>query len=597
MAVPDIIASQQAYATSWVDQANAFINTVAQLANTQFAVTVPSLGYGRTALTDSARAEFAAQRPARPSVGTISAAVPDAPSIAFDEVIPIEVLDFVKTAPTLNFPATPSNVLPSVPSAPAIREPVVPDAPVVTLPTAPTVSIPALPEPPSVEMPYFSSVAPVDDLVVPTNTFAFYEQLYTSALLDEVKAKLLDNLQNGGYGIETADEAALWERARAREYATAQQTMDDAIRFHAARGFPLPTGELTVVLERAQQELQDKVSSANRDIALKRSELYVQNRQFTIQQAKELENILIGYQNSVMERALNAQRVTMEVAIQVYNALVARYNARLDAYKTEAQVFVERIRAALTRVEIYRAQIDGARLNVEAQRAAVEAYNAQLQGINSIVGIYRTRMEAAQIAANVERLRLDAYRGQVDAFAQQVQAKVAEFNMFRAQIEGEAAKTAAFEAEVRAYTAQVAGAKAKADVQVANANLQVEEARVLLASYQASIERFRAQLLSQTETIKSTTDIYRADISSFATAVDALKAAYQLEIEELGANLNWNAKAAEVNVSSARLQLEALVQAAAVRRGASEFGAKFYGDAVQATLSSITTLAAEVQNS
>lgn len=597
MAVPEIISSQQAYATSWVTQADAFINRVANLANTEFPVTTPNLGYGISDVVAGAKADFAGQRPARPTIPGISATVPDAPTFSFSTVVPVEVLDFLLSAPALNFPNAPDASLPSVPVAPSISDPVIPDAPVVTLPSTPQVVMPTLPDPPSVALPFFNSTLPIDDLVVPTNTFAFYEQLYASANLDALKAKLLDNLLNGGYGIEPADEQALWDRQRAREFAGATQTVDEAIRMFAARGFPLPPGQLYVVIERAQQEVQDKVSSGNRDIALRRSELYVDNRKFTIQQAKELENILIGYQNSVMERALNAAKVTLEASLKIYDALVARYNARLEAYKTEASVFETRIRAALTQVEIYKAQIDGARLSVEMQRVAVEAYNAQLKGIETIVSIYRTRMEAAQVQANISRIRLEAFRGLIDAYSAQVQAKVAEFGMFKARIEGETAKTDAFKSQVEAYTAQVNAAKVKADVQVANLNAQVEQARAQLAAYQANIERFRAQLLAQTENIKATVDVYRADISAFATAVDALKSAYQLAVEELGASITWNSKAAEVNVASARLHLEALVQAANIRTSSAQFGSKFYGDAMQSVLSSITTLAAEVQNS
>jgi len=36
MAVPEIISSQIAFANSWVSQAEAFINQVANLANTEF---------------------------------------------------------------------------------------------------------------------------------------------------------------------------------------------------------------------------------------------------------------------------------------------------------------------------------------------------------------------------------------------------------------------------------------------------------------------------------------------------------------------------------------------------------------------------------
>jgi predicted nucleic acid-binding Zn-ribbon protein len=598
MAVPEIIASQQAYVTDWVVQANAFINQVANLANQDFPVTVPAdLGYGRSGITDSAKAELDGQRPTRPTIPGITVTAPDAPTFDFTAVVPVAVLDFLKSAPVLSLPSAPSAVLPPAPTPPLITDPVIPEAPVVTIPASPSVTMPNLPTAPTIQLPFFNANLPVDDLVAPTDTFQFAEAVYESALLDATKAKLLNDILNGGYGIDVTDELAMWERARSREFDTAEQAVDQLIQFHAQRGFPLLPGDLSIAVGRAQQDLSDKVSSINRDIAIKRADLFVQNRQFTIRESKELEAILINFHNSIMERALNASKAVLEFSIQVFNALVARYNARVQSYQAEAQVFELKTRAALTQIEIFKAQIDAARLDVEVQRAAIDAYNAQIAGIQAVVGIYRTRMEAASIQAGIERLRLDAFRGLVDAYAQQVQAKVAEFNMYKAQIEGETAKITAFEAEVSAYNAQVQGSKVKADVQVANLNAETEQARTRLAGYQAQIEQFRATLTSQVAVLNATIDTYKADISAFATSVDALKSAFQLQVQELGSNITWNTKAAEINLESARVKLEALVRSADVRLHASEFGSNFYKSIVEATLGSITTLAAEITNS
>lgn len=595
--VPEIITDQQAYTTRWLTQADGFINAVASLANTEFSVPASGLGYGRTGLTDGAESKLSALRPIRPTFSSVSATLPDAPEFTFSDVVPIAVLDFLASAPVLDIPAVPSNALPTAPTAPAIADPIFPDAPTVVLPTAPTITPPVLPEPPSIALPSFTSSLPIDDLVVPSNTFSFYEVAYSSSLLDAVKAKLLSDIENGGYGIDVADEVAVWERARAREVVTAQQQVDEIIRFHATRGFDLPPGELAVAASRAQQDLANRMSSISRDIAVKRADMFVENRKFTIIQSKELENILLNYHNSVMERALNVAKVTLDFSIQIFNASIARYNARVDSYKAAAQVFESQIRAALTQVEIYKATMEGKRLELDAQRVQVDIYNAQLAGINAVVNIYRTRMEAANIQAQVERTRLEAFRALIDAYGQQVQAKVSEFNMYRSQIEGEVAKVTAFRGQVDAYTAQVGAAKVKADIQVATLNAEVERARALLLRYQAQIAGYQADLVSQVDIIKTDAEIYRADISAFSTSVDALKSAYQLEVEELSSNAQWNIASANVNVAVARLNLDRLKAAADIRVHAAEFGSNFYANIIASTLGSINTLAAQIESS
>ena len=593
--VAGIIVGQQSYASDWVVQAQSFINTVATLSNTVLSVKdLANYGYASYNDVETAEAKMTALTPPRPTFPVVSATAPVAPTFSFSDLVPVSVSEFLKAAPTLDIPAVPSSALPLPPSAPVINDVAVPDAPVLSVPAEPTLSTYGeLPAAPVIDMPYFDASLPIDDLTAPTSEFSFYEQAYSSALLDSVKAKLLSDMENGGYGIEPGDELQIWERARARENILAQQTADAAVSFHSARGFRLPPGDLNVALQREQQALQDKLSTISRDIALKRADLYVQNRQFTITQVKELEGVLINYHNSVMERALNASKAVLEFAISIFNAQVAKYNAQMAAYQTQAQVFETRVRAALAQVEVYRAILEGRRTEVEIDKAKVDLYRTQIAAVDAVIGIYRTRMEAARIQSEVEASKLNVFRALTEAYAQQVQAKVAEFGMYRSQIEGETSKIEAFRAEVDAYTAQVGAARTRVDIQVAQTNMEAEQARAKLSAYQASIEAFKADLSSQVEVLRATTDVYRADLTAFATSVDALKAAFSLQVEENRANVDYYIKVAEVDTEKARLELQALKATVDLRLDASKFGTEFYGNVVSSTLGSITTLAAQ----
>ena len=252
------------------------------------------------------------------------------------------------------------------------------------------ISIAAPPEITALSFTTLADIAlPVDDLLAPTNEFTFYEAAYSSTLLDPLKAKLLADLTNGGYGIDTADEVALFNRARDREVDAAMTRVEEAGRAMATRGFPLPPGELSIHIDRAYQDMQNKVSSVSRDITLERSKLFVENRQFTIREVKELEQITIGFHNSVQERALNVAKATAEVAILVYNALIARYRARLEASKVTSDV----------QFQIAQAEAARAQSTVEGFRAQVAAYEARLRGLIEPMRL-RVELYGMDIAAN-----------------------------------------------------------------------------------------------------------------------------------------------------------------------------------------------------
>lgn len=264
----------------------------------------------------------------------------------------------------------------------------------------PSGDIPAplpLPDVPVPVIPAVQDIAlPVDDLLAPSYTFAFFEAAYESTLLDPLKAKLLNDLVNGGYGIDTADENALFQRMRDRETAAAMQRVDEVGRTLATRGFPLPPGEFSIQLDRAHQDLQDKLSSASREIFIDASKRFVENRQFTIREVKELETVLIGFHNSVQERALNVAKAAQEFSIAVFNALVARYRTRLDAARISGEVQNLRFQAEELRV-----------------RAALESYRTHALAFELEL---RRRTDEQKIKTELFRADIDSHKGLTDGF-------------------------------------------------------------------------------------------------------------------------------------------------------------------------------------
>jgi hypothetical protein len=452
-----------------------------------------------------------------------------------------------------------------------------------------------IPQAIAIEIPPFSSVAPTYDLVTPTNSFAFFEGMYTSIALDALQGKLLSDLTAGGYGIEIADESALWARAREREIEAGLADDEALITAAAGRGCALPPGDLTVVLQKGQQDMLNKVSSLSRDIALKRADMYVENRKFTIEQVRQVEQILIGYNSSVMERSLNAAKAVMDVAIKLYDTQVAGFNARLEAYKADTSVFGERVRAAMIGVELYKGQIEGARLQVDVQRAMVEVYNAQLKGVDSVIGLYKSQLEAANVQVGIQRLRIEAFQGQVSAYGEQVRAKVAEFNLFEAQIKGEVAKVQAYEAEVRGYTATVDGAKAKSEILIARLRSQVDKAQQGVQAFNAQAEMYRTNITTQAQGVDANVRVYGAQVTGASAKVGAIAQAISLDRTERDLEFKRNATNADLAIKFAAETLKGLIASLNARVQINVAAIDAYKGQVTAALSSVNALASDIK--
>lgn len=256
------------------------------------------------------------------------------------------------------------------------------------LPAAPALAITGVQAPSDVSIGAVS-VPALDTVPVYVDrsaSFTWDETLWDMSLINAAKAKLLGDLMNGGYGIEPTDEQALWQRARERELQNGEVGVQDAARQAAARGFAMPPGAMLQQMHIARQDAQEKNSSVSRDIALKRADLYVQNRQFTIDKAKEVQQVLIEYANSYFSRQLDAAK------------------ARLETYRISAQVFEAQIQAYSAKVS---AQLAGVNMQVAVSEQNVKVYGAKISKY------------AADLQHSIQKssLVLDKYKAQISASA------------------------------------------------------------------------------------------------------------------------------------------------------------------------------------
>lgn len=516
--------------------------------------------------------------------------VVDPSFLGIDNII---VPAFGKSAPVLTFPVAPNSDLPSDPVPAQVSNVDIPPSPVLDFPDSPVVTGLDFPIPPTLDLPSFQSTLPIDDLVTPTATFEFAEQPYLSDNLEALRIKIFNDLVDGGYGIEVADEVAIWDRARDREIEGAMSELDNLYVEAASRGFPLPPGDLNVAIQIASQRYTDKLSTFSREVALKRADMFVENRKFTIQQVKEVEQILINFHNLVMERLLNASKAIVEMGIALFNASVARYNARLETYRAEAQVFEAKVRAALARVEIFKAEMEAVKIKSDVQRNQIELYRAQLAAVETIVNVFRTQMEAARVKADIERLKIETFRAQVEAFTAKVQAKVAQFNMFSAQIQGEVAKVQAFEAEAKAYDSVVQGLKVSADINIARARLSVDQSAQRVDVFRGRIAAYEAQLQGQIAEVDALTKKYVADVQLYQATATALAEGFRLRQRFADQTIEAFRANASVSVENAKIGLQNLLGTLNAKTQASSVAGDYFKVIVGGAVGSLMALASE----
>lgn len=507
-----------------------------------------------------------------------------------------KVPEFNGTVPTVNFGSAPSALTSTAPVKPSDVRPIeiptdfsvnIPTAPVlsgsVNLPSAPTITFPA----------YLTNVDwdMGDDVGEANFTFAFNDEAYQSAMLDEVKAKLMHDIAYGGYGIETADEVGLWERARERESSAAEAEMRAVTRDFAARGFMVPPGSLFGAIEGIRAKAMAAAATMSREVALKRSDLYVQNRQFTIQQIQALETTLINQHMAVMERILKAAQVSAQVVVDQYRARLDKARLNVDVIQARVQSFREMVAAEATKIEVYSSQIKGELAKTEVDKNKLEAYRAQLAGVESTVAVYRLQVQAAEAAVQAERSKVEMWKAEVDGYLATVKAKESEFSGYESRIRGEQAKVQVFGEQVKAHTAMVDAKRVEADIKSLEVKAYAESANVALRAFEAELSANKAanDLLSRSEEVA---------VRALGAKIDAYRAGVDASGKLASTQLDQSRLVVQSQLDSTKLMLEGMLSGVDTLFKYKEMGTQtqfklidLYKDMISAALGGLNSIA------
>jgi hypothetical protein len=543
--------------------------------------------------------DFIAQKPVDVTITDPSAVAPVLPAIqTITQPADIAVPEFSNAAPLVTIPAAPAFTPPTEPGgAPTLNDPTIPTAPDYTLPAVPTFQTLLVPAAPAVLLPTFSAIAPSTALSAPTNTFAFAETPYASDLLDSLGDKLLSDLEAGGYGIDTADEAQLLDRAMERESETASRAIDEAARTYAARRFDLPPGALLETIAGANQAYQEQANTLSREIALKRYDQLVAARQFAIQQGVALENLRMTFHGAMMERFLNAARYTADAAVAYFNAQVEAAKLQQAQYETAARVYEILVRGKVEELNVYRAQLEAEKMKGDIDRIKIEQYRAQVDAVKTVAEIFNLRLHAAEIQQGMSRLKLEAYRTEIEAYVAKIHGKEIQLRAYEAQIRGEEAKARVFETQARAYDSTVRGKEVAANIARLKVTSQTETARTQIETFNAQVLQYRTLFDGQLGTARLRLDKFGRDYDGYAARAQAVVAMARLAQDAYNGNKEDFLGVLRHNLEKARYLFTLNESNRNWKGDVAAKALSFYTPLASAALSAINTLGVQTSES
>lgn len=529
--------------------------------------------------------------PAMPDEPDMSLVIPDTPVADTLEAIVVESVDVASldaVAPLISIPEDPDPDWPEDPGAmPGIGDVDTPTKPGYTVPAVPSLDDLVVQAPPDDEVPVFEATEPVLNLDPPQSIFHYEEATYSSSLKIATEAKLLDIVENGGTGLDSIVEAAIWDRALSRKQIGDAAKHDEAERYFASRGFNIPQGALVARLDELLTERARAEDDINHEIMIKQAELAQTNTHFAITSAIQYESSIMAYLEGVAQRTLDSSKYAQEAAIALFNAGVERYNAQLRGYQTAATVYESRIRASMLILEKYKLRLEGTRLQSDIQKSRVDIYKTQIDALTSLMNLYRVEMDSARIKSDIERLKLESYREKVGAYTARIGAVVSRYNAFQAQISGEVAKASVYSEQVKAYLSNVQGSKVKSDISVAEANVKLDSNRLLIEKYKAELERFRSEAQVRLGEVESKGTVYGHRVSMYDADTRVASSKMSADIESYRARSAHAHDVVEQRVMQAKINLEELTRLHYIQVEAIKAGATISAQMAASALSSV----------
>jgi len=394
-------------------------------------------------------------------------------------VINIETIDSYTVDPDLaaalptapadsDYPADPSD-------PPTLVDHAFPDKPTFNYPTVPTLADVTIPDFVAAEISPLSAVVPAFAVDVPSlEATVSGGQYVQSSLFEALRARLLDNIVNGGTGLSAAVEDAIWNRELEREEQALSDAVDKAAATWAKMGFALPDGMLGASIASLHNDYQNRKIDRAREIAVKQAELEQANLKISMELSVGVENILMQAFNDYARRAFESSKSTADIMIALYKSRLEQYNMMLEKFKTEVLSYKTLIEAELARVETFKTQVAAQQLVTQVNESKVRVYVAQLQGIEQMVNVYNTDVKAVAIMYEVETQKIERYKVEVEAYI--------------AKIEGITKK---YLGKVEGYKTFVTAWSQSADAQIKMSDMK---ARIGIAELEAYIKEWEAGL-------------------------------------------------------------------------------------------------------
>lgn len=424
----------------------------------------------------------------------------------------------------------------------------------------PTLRPIVLPNPPIINTDdiTFEGVRPIFNATAPNaDDFNFVNGTYSPILLDESKATILKMLQ-GGFGLSPGVEDAIFERAREREAELGERDVQIATDDWGSRGWKKPPGMLNAARERARTEASRKISANNREQMIETLKIQVEQVRVALANSLALEDLWVRLFISAEDRRLQASRMKLDLALQVFNAFVTRFQAEAQLFSIDAQVFNQKFQAAMAKLSLYSEQLRAQQMIGELNEQDVRIFAQRIQALQTNAEIYRARVEGFRAQYEAINSKVNVYRAQLESNQTIMSGYETDSRVFSTMMEAQTRRDNRFAVRADIYGKNIEAWSQRVDVLYKQQDREVKQAELTRDVFTANGQRISAFIEGESARVNALKDKYAAMASEIASKSEAERSRYglmlaiaQAQIARMQAAMEILLKNGEINITSA----------------------------------------------
>lgn len=456
-----------------------------------------------------------------------------------------------------NLTNIPDPDLPQKPrDAPLSEDIIFPLAPILAEVPNPNVYPINIPKTPITNVSDFDSIPPTyNGVPVPENDFSWSEDPYTSDILAQTQSVITEML-SGTTGIPDVIWDALWQRDADKEDKQAVRLIQEIREAFADSGFTLPIG----IRKAKEQEVYVKIYESNntraRDIAIKQAEHETENLKNAVIQGLAMENMLSQLRDRTLARLLDAAKYTVQSAIDIYNASVAKYNIDMQSFSLEMEAHRLELETEISRVEVYKSEVIAMGEVGKLNSIAVDTYVAMQTALKLKVDIYNIEVEAAKSKTEANKIIMEGYATEIGAYKTMVEAAMLDYEKYNIISTATGVQAQVLNANSDLFAKRVASVKSSTDQNINIHDAAIKEEMLTLDSIQKALDKYTTDSKVYVDKVEAKTKIASVTVQNKVAEYNRMGTVESNKLQEYSHKIDINKQEVLNEVSNARMELE-----------------------------------------